>query len=139
NTADHKSQKSKIKSKWMNALDWGSKTIELSLPPVFKYIDDKFGREIDNNFTQKLDDKGRIFYVDNRIKKTSFMHPLMKKREKTRTENETELLHGKLPDGWEVINFKSEKTGEIRLLYIDHNLKKTSWIDPRRKRKIKEY
>lgn len=91
---------------------------------------------IDGTHTQKIDEKGRVFYVDIKSKKTSFMHPYMKKREPTRIEKDLEIQYGPLPKGWEVINFKPEK-GDVRLLYINHNLQKTSWIDPR-KRKFKE-
>ena len=57
----------------------------------------------------------------------------MKRRETTRLEKELELTYGKLPDGWEIINYKTSNN-EVRLLYVNHNLKKTSWIDPRRKK-----
>jgi hypothetical protein len=133
NYLDTTSLRSRVKQKGLTTLDWGSKELNLVLPPTLKFIDDKFSNPLDANYAQKIDDRGRIFFVDNRHKKTSFLHPHMRKREKTRLERELELTFGKLPDGWEIINYKTS-SNEVRLLYVNHNLKKTSWIDPRRKK-----
>ena len=62
------------------------------------------------------------------------MHPLMKKREKTRYEHELELYYGELDKRYEVINYRTSNN-DLKLLYVDHKEKITSWIDPRLKKK----
>jgi hypothetical protein len=64
------------------------------------------------------------------------MHPFIKKREKTRLEIEQEMIYGHLPEGWEIINYKSEKTGDVRPLFVNHSDKTTTWIDPRKKKNL---
>jgi len=126
------------KSNNLTAADWGSKSLDIYLPPVYKFISEKFDDDLGANYIQKIDDRGRVFYVDETSKLTTFLHPMLKKREKSRAESEIELMNGPLPEGWEIINYRSNITNEIRLLYVDHNLKKTTWIDPRRKKKLIE-
>lgn len=133
NFLETSSLRSRVKQKGLTTLDWASIELKLVLPPTLKFIDEKFSNPLDGNYAQKIDDKGRIFFVDNKHKKTSFLHPHMRKREKTRLEKELELTFGKLPDGWEIINYKTP-SNEVRLLYVNHILKKTTWIDPRRKK-----
>ena len=114
-------------------IDWGNKVINIQLPPIFKYTSNEFGELDMNKYHQKIDQKGRIFYVDSVNKKTSFLHPKLKSKQKSRMEKELDSIYGELPENWECINYKKENSVEIRLLFIDHKNQVTSWIDPRKK------
>jgi hypothetical protein len=86
-----------------------------------------------NLWTTKVDNRGRIFFVDRGNKVTTFNHPKMKKREKSKIEIDYDHIYGPLPPEWEVIDYYSEENKMFRLLYINHRLRVTSWIDPRKK------
>lgn len=60
----------------------------------------------------------------------------MVKIKKSRLERQNEISYGKLKEGWECLNYKDPKTGETKLLFIDHINKVTSWTDPRLKNVI---
>jgi len=92
---------------------------------------------LDNKkFQQKIDPKGRIFYLDSNSSDKKFTHPKMVKIKKSRLERQNEISYGKLKEGWECLNYKDPKTGETKLLFIDHINKVTSWTDPRLKNVI---
>jgi len=58
----------------------------------------------------------------------------LKKKNPTREEREALGKYGDLPEGWELMWYKNEKTGERRLLYVDHESQTTSWTHPRKKK-----
>ncbi|XP_028627188.1 E3 ubiquitin-protein ligase NEDD4 isoform X2 [Grammomys surdaster] len=83
---------------------------------------------------EKQDDKGRSYYVDHNSKTTTWAKPTMQDdprskipahlRGKTPVDSSNDL--GPLPPGWE------ERTHtDGRVFFINHNIKKTQWEDPR--------
>jgi hypothetical protein len=86
-----------------------------------------------NLWETKIDNKGRIFYVDRSNQTTTFNHPKMKKREMTKLELDYDQIYGPLPEEWEIIDYYIDELKCSRLLYINHRLRVTSWIDPRKK------
>ena len=81
----------------------------------------------------KIDNHGRVFFVDRGNQSTTFDHPKTKKRETTKIEKDYEQIFGPLPPEWEIVDYYNEELNVTRLLYINHRLKVTSWIDPRKK------
>ena len=75
---------------------------------------------------QKIDSKGRIFYVDTINKKTSFTHPLSSNKYTPNSINQYEN------EQFEPIYYRSENNSKIRIVYVDHENKTTSWVDPHR-------
>lgn len=83
---------------------------------------------------EKQDDRGRSYYVDHNSKTTTWSKPTMQEdprskipahlRGKTPADSSNDL--GPLPPGWE------ERTHtDGRVFFINHNIKKTQWEDPR--------
>lgn len=83
---------------------------------------------------EKQDDKGRSYYVDHNSKTTTWSKPTMQDdprskipahlRGKIPVDSSNDL--GPLPPGWE------ERTHtDGRVFFINHNIKKTQWEDPR--------
>lgn len=103
-------------------------TIEITLPPYFK-IDAKF-LELPDGYLQKIDQYGRIFYVDTINQTTSFNHPLDEKQSKPSIFKD--LLSTKI----EPIYYKIDIEDKIRILYVDHENRKTSWVNPLTKKEL---
>ena len=100
------------------------KDITITLPPYFK-VNSQF-EELPEGFLQKIDSKGRIFYVDTINKKTSFTHPLSSNKYTPNSINQYEN------EQFEPIYYRSENNSKIRIVYVDHENKTTSWVDPHR-------
>ena len=139
---DYAKDNQKDDKKGLNLInEYGSRTIVIRLPPIYKYIDPiyqgklKCNKIVDlgNLWETKIDNRGRVFYVDRSNGLTTFYHPKIKKRLKTKIELDYEQIYGPLPPEWEIIDYYSNELKLTRLLYLNHRLKVTSWIDPRRK------
>uniref|UniRef100_A0A8D1RUE4 E3 ubiquitin-protein ligase n=2 Tax=Sus scrofa TaxID=9823 RepID=A0A8D1RUE4_PIG len=83
---------------------------------------------------EKQDERGRSYYVDHNCRTTTWLKPTLQEdprlkipahlRGKTSLDPSSDL--GPLPPGWE------ERTHtDGRIFYINHNIKKTQWEDPR--------
>ncbi|XP_050996402.1 E3 ubiquitin-protein ligase NEDD4 [Acomys russatus] len=83
---------------------------------------------------EKQDERGRSYYVDHNSKTTTWAKPTVQEdprsktpaqmKAKTPVDSSNDL--GPLPPGWE------ERTHtDGRVFYINHNIKKTQWEDPR--------
>ncbi|KAM6203002.1 E3 ubiquitin-protein ligase NEDD4 isoform 4-T4 [Rhynchocyon petersi] len=83
---------------------------------------------------EKQDERGRSYYVDHNSRTTTWTKPTVQEdprlkipahpRGKTSLDSSSEL--GPLPPGWE------ERTHtDGRIFYINHNIKRTQWEDPR--------
>lgn len=81
---------------------------------------------------EKQDDRGRSYYVDHNSKTTTWSKPTMQDDPRSKipahlrgkTDSSNDL--GPLPPGWE------ERTHtDGRVFFINHNIKKTQWEDPR--------
>lgn len=80
---------------------------------------------------EKQDDRGRSYYVDHNSKTTTWSKPTMQDDPRSkipahlRGKTDSNDL-GPLPPGWE------ERTHtDGRVFFINHNIKKTQWEDPR--------
>ena len=98
------------------------KDITITLPPYFK-VNSQF-EELPEGFLQKIDSKGRIFYVDTINKKTSFTHPLSNNKYTPNSINQYEN------EPYEPIYYRKENDSKMRIVYVDHENKTTSWVDP---------
>jgi len=107
------------------------KEIQITLPPIFKYIDYYKKFEEQTQEIQKIDQKGRIFYVNDKLKTSSFKHPLIpKKYDKKVALKDEETINKEIKlknDGWETMYYKHKETGEVYLLYVNPLRKDTSW------------
>ncbi|XP_032153265.1 E3 ubiquitin-protein ligase NEDD4 isoform X4 [Sapajus apella] len=83
---------------------------------------------------EKQDERGRSYYVDHNSRTTTWTKPTVQEdprlkipahlRGKTALDTSSDL--GPLPPGWE------ERTHtDGRIFYINHNIKRTQWEDPR--------
>ncbi|XP_036158133.1 E3 ubiquitin-protein ligase NEDD4 isoform X2 [Myotis myotis] len=83
---------------------------------------------------EKQDERGRSYYVDHNSRTTTWTKPTVQEdprlkipahlRGKTSLDSSNDL--GPLPPGWE------ERTHtDGRIFYINHNIKRTQWEDPR--------
>uniref|UniRef100_A0A452VG28 E3 ubiquitin-protein ligase n=1 Tax=Ursus maritimus TaxID=29073 RepID=A0A452VG28_URSMA len=83
---------------------------------------------------EKQDERGRPYYVDHNSRTTTWTKPIVQEdprlkipahlRGKTSLDSSNDL--GPLPPGWE------ERTHtDGRIFYINHNIKRTQWEDPR--------
>ncbi|XP_074150680.1 E3 ubiquitin-protein ligase NEDD4 isoform X3 [Sminthopsis crassicaudata] len=82
---------------------------------------------------EKQDSKGRSYYIDHNSKTTTWMKPIIQEDPrlkipahlKRNTSLDTADL-GPLPPGWE-----ERIHTDGRVFYINHNIKRTQWEDPR--------
>ncbi|KAL5481729.1 hypothetical protein EMCRGX_G021957 [Ephydatia muelleri] len=76
--------------------------------------------ELPPGWEKRLDDSGRVFYIDHTRRVTQWHPPS--------TQPRPQILQdlGPLPPGWEV---RSSSDG--KKFYIDHNTRSTQWEDPR--------
>lgn len=121
-----------IKEKLMsNEISFEGKQIQITLPSIFKYIDyyKKFEEKTDE--IQKIDHKGRVFYANDKLKNTTFKHPLIpKKVDKKAIIKDEDMIarENKLKnEGWETMYYKHNETGEVYILYVNSLRKDTSW------------
>jgi hypothetical protein len=107
------------------------KEIQITLPPIFKYIDYYKKFEEKTLEIQKIDQKGRVFYVNDKLKTSSFKHPLIPKRiDKKVVLKDEETINKEIKlknEGWDTIYYKHKETGEVYLLYVNSLRKDTSW------------
>jgi E3 ubiquitin-protein ligase NEDD4 len=99
----------------------------------FSAFEDSLGR-LPAGWERKEDNLGRTYYVDHNTRATSWSRPTNPASSSAIVPS-TEITPpvaslsstGELPLGWEM-----KHTPEGRPYFIDHNTKKTSWVDPRR-------
>jgi len=71
-------------------VNFGDKDVNLTLPAIFKVIDKKKFEEsklAETKWVQKIDQKGRIFYVNDPNDISTFKHPELKKKTSDKGRN----------------------------------------------------